>query len=285
MGAAWQPFDQATTKLLEAARSKFKAAERLGVGGPAGSDASAAHVVEFSARGFPYRVDVARKRQVNLRSGTEREVRRTVVEVPAATASALEQQVGALPSRAPDRKLAAAGDAAVSVYQLEHCGERVSAESTHLARAMLHYQAMTKRDKRASAVELWHNPALQAAFANTQREFAAAGKSAEPIFVFHGTLAANLERIMLEGFKIGGAGVSKINGDTHGTGVYAATGPDTPEAYSRDSTCVILAMALPGMVGQPSARGTDGSDSWRPRHDWIVFRSGAQLLPLYVVRA
>ena len=44
------------------------------------------------------------------------------------------------------------------------------------------------------------------------------------------------------------------------------------------ANAVILAKALEGTRVAPGL-----SDCWAPRGDWLVFKSGAQLLPKYVV--
>ena len=68
------------------------------------------------------------------------------------------------------------------------------------------------------------------------------------------------------------------------SGIYAATGPDTPMAgYARNTNRVILCRALPGTECQ-GQRGLADVDMWRPRDDWVVFADAASLLPVYVVR-
>ena len=104
----------------------------------------------------------------------------------------------------------------------------------------------------------------------------------EQIWVFHGTNEVSLNRIIVEGFKVGGVdNISIINGKNYGNGVYTATGPKTPMTYSKGNNKIILAKALPGQRSHNESRGD--SDSWVPRDDWMVFRSGSQLLPCYVV--
>ena len=78
------------------------------------------------------------------------------------------------------------------------------------------------------------------------------------------------------------------NGNVYGNGVYTATGPETPWNYAGNPRTgrgnvgkVILSMALPGTTkGEKEARG---GDSWKPHSDWLVFKSGSQLLPKYVI--
>lgn len=96
------------------------------------------------------------------------------------------------------------------------------------------------------------------------------------LWVFHGTSdAKNFDRIMTQGFFIGGGGIIPAkNGAAHGKGVYTATGPSTPMSYARTTNAVILARAL---EGQP------GKDSKRVNKDWLVLRRTDHLLPRYVV--
>jgi len=127
-------------------------------------------------------------------------------------------------------------------------------------------------------VDVYESPALDAAYAAA----AAALPGSREVWVFHGTDAASVVRIMASGFKVGGkdAGVGVANGSVHGHGVYTATGPDTPMGYAQmgGASAVILAKALEG------TRGAQGvGDCWAPRGDWLVFKSGKQLLPKYVV--
>ena len=106
------------------------------------------------------------------------------------------------------------------------------------------------------------------------------GSRPRRFIVYHGTKASNIEGIMTGGFKIGGDDVAVKNGQVHGKGVYAATGPQTPEKYAIDGNKIILARALPGRDGTSA---TADCDSWKPIRDYVVFRQGAQLLPEYVI--
>ena len=74
------------------------------------------------------------------------------------------------------------------------------------------------------------------------------------------------------------------NGTLHGRGVYTAVGPRTSMQYGGGAAgCVVLARALPGECLDGRGEGHASVDSWRPCGDWLVFRSGAQLLPVYAV--
>ena len=85
------------------------------------------------------------------------------------------------------------------------------------------------------------------------------------------------EKIMIQGFKVGGIDLPAANGSAYGKGVYTAIGPNAPMSYSGKDRVVILAQALKG------DNNTQVPDSWQPRDDWKVFRSGSQLLPKYIV--
>ena len=48
--------------------------------------------------------------------------------------------------------------------------------------------------------------------------------------------------------------------------------------YGRESRSIILCKALPGSKGAQGA-----GDSWEPNGDWVIFKTGEQLVPKYVV--
>ena len=103
------------------------------------------------------------------------------------------------------------------------------------------------------------------------------------LWVFHGTGDAGIDGIMQGGFKVAGRdpGAPPVrHGAAYGHGVYTATGPKYPMVYanSAGTNAVILAKALEGTRG---LQGID--DCWAPRENWLVFKTGEQLLPKYVV--
>ena len=128
-------------------------------------------------------------------------------------------------------------------------------------------------------VDVYENGPVEAAWAAKRREVEARAGPQAPVWVFHGTAPASVERIMAEGFKVGGRDIGVANGSAYGVGVYTATGPATPIQYGKGAT-VILAVAIEGSQTRAEA---PGSDSWAPNGDWIIFRHGAQLLPKYVI--
>ena len=99
------------------------------------------------------------------------------------------------------------------------------------------------------------------------------------IWVFHGTKEANIEMICCGGFRVA-QGNQVVNGAAYGHGVYTAKGPQTPMGYSErgGAHAVILSLALPGETGQQ-----EKADSWAPSDDWMIFKTGEQLCPKYVV--
>jgi hypothetical protein len=141
------------------------------------------------------------------------------------------------------------------------------------------------------------------------------GAPTDEMWVFHGTSSNQIiEDIMSEGFKVsqpepmhgmhhstsllqvltrlrsqtlqvGGSEVGRRNGAAHGEGVYTAKGPESPWKYSSGTNRVIIARALPGKSEnvEHKKNAAAATDSWSPKLDWIVFKDGHQLLPVYVV--
>ena len=144
----------------------------------------------------------------------------------------------------------------------------------HFARLLPGHTAQVRQ------VDVFENARVVRAWRAKKLEVEARVGPQTPIWVFHGTAAANLERIMTEGFKVGGRDVGVANGSRFGKGVYTATGPATPLTSYGHGTAVILAVAVEGAQTPAEA---PGSDSWAPNGDWVVFRDGAQLLPRYVL--
>jgi hypothetical protein len=135
--------------------------------------------------------------------------------------------------------------------------------------------------ERVKQVDVYESKPVQDAYEQLKAQFSARG-SKEEIWVFHGTSsAATVQSICTGGFKVAGqpGGPPIANGAVYGHGIYAATGPRTPMGYGQGSRSVILCLALPGKRGTQQ----EVDDSWYPRDDWVVFKTGAQLLPKYVV--
>ena len=129
-------------------------------------------------------------------------------------------------------------------------------------------------------VDVYESKPVQDAYEQLKAQFFARGFKGE-IWVFHGTSsAATVQSICTGGFKVAGqpGGPPIANGAVYGHGIYAATGPRTPMSYGQSSRSVILCLALPGKSGRQEV-----DDSWSPKDDWVVFKTGAQLHPKYVV--
>ena len=156
-----------------------------------------------------------------------------------------------------------------------------SASSFEYNAAIGHYLRLSGHTaEKVGQVDLYKSPATERQFLQKKEEFATRGVSTLELWCYHGTKENNIQDIMTFGFKVGGCGVAIANGAAYGRGVYAATGPKTPENYAGTSNKVILSRAIVGNLGQSEC---DSCDAWKPKADWIVFRHPAQLLPVYVV--
>lgn len=183
-----------------------------------------------------------------------------------------------LPARCPDRAIGSCAICRLVYNEVEG----PSAEDNALfAQAHSHFVQLFREPggmstPRVLSVEFLHDRRAMSRFLAAQAKLAEGEK---PIWVFHGTTKAN--DIAGGGFEVGGQSVPPANGSLHGRGVYTARGANMPLQYGYGQT-VILALALPGRESQTGA--DDGTcDSWRPQHDWHVFRHGDQLLPVYIL--
>ena len=179
---------------------------------------------------------------------------------------------------------------AVTRYELRpsSCGGTVGEDDTldreHFHKALAAWAGMkgSQLDPRAiMQVDFYENSHLRARFRAKEIEFNNAGKMDPPVWVFHGPNRSDrsvIDKIMQEGFKVGGRDVSTANGSAHGRGIYTATGPQTPLSYNQNR--IILAKALKGTKADSDR---PGADSWQPKQDWLIFKDGAQLLPRYVL--
>ena len=222
-----------------------------------------------------YVADAVQEIQTNIKTGKSRKINLRAIrgETSSATSSNVLSEYGVEMYRQPDNII---GN--VKVFHLRHGGAGADhqPDALHFALAASQFLYMMQgQDKRPTSVALWFNPILLDNFVKLRQQFATAGKPHDTIWVFHGTRECNIQSIMSGGFKVGGQEVTVANGTAYGSGVYTATGPATPMGYSRDSNAVILAKALPG---------AKGIDSRSPNQDWVIFNSGAQLLPVYVLQ-
>lgn len=151
-----------------------------------------------------------------------------------------------------------------------------------------HFMTGQGRPVRIRYVELVVNPALQGRFDAKLARLTDQGRPCDPRWVFHGTKATNIDPITRDGFQVAGliGNVGIANGKANGYGVYTATGPTMSMGYVMDCSALILAEALPGSSGakwrDPSSPPVD-RDSWTDGENVIVFFSGEQVLPRFVV--
>lgn len=185
----------------------------------------------------------------------------------------------------------------VSRYTIQHSGAAVSTslDAHHFSVAFTQYGALLQGSaQKVTKVEYYDNPALTQKFEATRQRFKQSGKDANPIWVFHGSAKENLPKIMEGGFKVGGKDYPSsqywkggkfpvANGTAYGQGVYSATGPNTPMGYSRQSTAIILAMALKGEFATSKGDGLDSWSNGSAGSDWMIFADDEQVLPVYVV--
>jgi len=155
----------------------------------------------------------------------------------------------------------------------------VGFESYHFNNAAAQFMLLLP-GRKVTRVDYYENAAVKQRFHANEAALRARGVSVDKTWVFHGTSSATLPQIMSQGFKVGGSGVPVANGSCHGHGVYTATGPSTAISYAQNSGRVILAQGMKGAVGLQGV-----SDSWVASNNSsiCVFRSGEQLLPVYVV--
>jgi hypothetical protein len=148
-----------------------------------------------------------------------------------------------------------------------------------------HLLGKVAQENPVKQVDVYESLPVQVAYNQCKAQFSKRGFKKE-IWVFHGTSSADtVQTICTEGFKVAGqpGGPLIANGAVHGLGIYAATGPKSPKFYGKDSRSVILCLALPGKRGNDAKQREVEEDSWEPKKDWVVFKTGAQLLPKYVV--
>jgi hypothetical protein len=217
-----------------------------------------------------YQADSRTSCQTDLGTGEARRLRKLPLSNGAA--GRLGWAFGVPMSREPDQVIGTA-----QVFQLRHggAGADQQPDALHFALAAAQFMYMMQQiNSRPQTVALWINFAVAEAFESQRQKFERDGKSTESVWVFHGTPLANISNIMSQGFKVGGHGVPIAHGAAHGHGVYTAMGPDTPIGYG-NGNAVILARALVG---------NNGADSRRAHGDWIIFNSGSQLLPIYVLQ-
>lgn len=124
-------------------------------------------------------------------------------------------------------------------------------------------------------VEVVYNESLLKRFQIKVEELKEKDTACEERWVFHGTDATAVDKIIAEGFKIGGEGVAMKVGAIYGHGVYTAIDPDISVPYSIGSNMMLLSVAI---LGQKQKDFTYGGSE-----DVLVIKDASQLLPKYVV--
>ncbi len=148
-----------------------------------------------------------------------------------------------------------------------------------------HLLGKVAQENPVKQVDVYESLPVQVAYNQCKAQFSKRGFEKE-IWVFHGTSSADtVKSICTGGFKVAGqpGGPPIANGAVYGLGIYAATSPHTPMGYGKDNRSVILCLALLGKPGNDAKQREVEEDSWEPKKDWVVFKTGAQLLPKYVV--
>ncbi|KAG5188092.1 hypothetical protein JKP88DRAFT_134603, partial [Tribonema minus] len=122
-------------------------------------------------------------------------------------------------------------------------------------------------------------------YRQARSQLAQASKDIEELWVLHGTSSSVVPNIMCGGFKVGGReGIPIRHGSQHGEGVYTSTQLSIALSHTSNESpaMVIMARALKGAHIRSSAASA-AYDSWSPSNNWYIFKSGAQLLPVYVI--
>ena len=99
------------------------------------------------------------------------------------------------------------------------------------------------------SVTYCHNPKLSASFDNARKTLRFRSFPADILPKFHGTAEANLRKIQLDGFRIGG-----LDGYSHATdsgwwgkGIYLGMTPEVSLGYARGANSMLLVLKLAGV--------------------------------------
>ena len=132
-------------------------------------------------------------------------------------------------------------------------------------------------------IDVYNNPKLMQIFNSTLQEFAQDPKrNSEPVWVFHGTTQEAIDKIMYEGFKVGGTeGIPVRQGRSNGAGIYTSLRSDG--ALHQETKRVILCKALKGFTSTVTTLSVP-HDSVNPHGGHVfVFREPRLILPVYVI--
>lgn len=165
----------------------------------------------------------------------------------------------------------------------------ISKEQSEFQKAAFQFFTFTRQPiecvERVEVIEYGPRSKVRMSYEQCRERFASEGIPTTEVLVFHGTPSVdNIRGIIIHGFKVGGVepGVKVAHGSVHGPGVYTAIGPSTPQQYARGTNAIILAKGLRGRDIHCHTSDLT-ANSVCPNPDWIVFKKGCQVLPLYVV--
>jgi cold shock CspA family protein len=237
-------------------------------------DPSKSAPVSWSDRGYHYEINWEKLVQVNVDTGTMR-----TIEHSSATPFKPTMWFSKPWSKSPQQLSGGCTFHSIQASDLDQSETRELAEF-NFAFAQLQKLFVGRDTAYVKRVDVYESPVVERNYEMKKSSL----KQSRELWVFHGTPKVEaITAIMSGGFKVGGRdhGVPIAHGDVYGTGIYTATGPETPIGYAQNGNarnCVILAKALEGVKGRQSV-----GDCWAPKDDWLVFKTGEQLIPKYVV--
>lgn len=165
----------------------------------------------------------------------------------------------------------------------------ISKEQSEFQKAAFQFFTFTKQPiecvERVEVIEYGPRSEVRTNYESCREDFAARDLPTVEILVFHGTpTIGNVHKIVISGFKVGGVdkGVKVAHGSAYGPGVYTAISPHTPQQYAKGTNAIILAKGLRGKVATQNGFALN-ANSVSPNPDWVIFKKGCQVLPLYVV--
>jgi hypothetical protein len=256
----WTPFDSRTTQALEDAYQSQKSVHfnRL-----------------VNGVRVAYKADIARMVQMRLdKFPTERQIRRQLQRWSLRTPS--PPGADAMQWSTPLSTVSGVDGRSLSV---SGAGSLRTRETVELNIALGHAARMSGGHMRPLPVHV--DVCEASAEVRARFDAARARLGGEEEWVFHGpTSEATISQIFVGGFKMGGVdGIAVRHGASCGNGVYTDTLLAEALKYGAGGgKKIILARALPGRSGARDSWSAGAGRSWR------IFRSGEQLLPVYVLR-
>jgi hypothetical protein len=131
--------------------------------------------------------------------------------------------------------------------------------------------------KKAKVVEVEYidNGDLNVQYCEKKKAFTENGEGYKEFFVFHGTDEVAISKIVKEGFRIGGEGITIKHGAVYGRGIYTVEDPSVAMSYASTSK-VILCRVICSTYGEDYNTGA--------RNDIFVIKTKEQIVPQYVIR-